>query len=187
MVNAMGVTTSLMTFEEFERLPDEPGKLELLKGDLIRLPPPKRKHMEAAEALFSMLAERLRRMRKRMPDLDLGKAHIEMGYRLGPNSWLRPDVSIAHRGQPGDDYLEGAPALAVEVISESNTAADMEAKVREYLAKGGREVWVVYPKTKAIWIYEADGAAVARQGQFSSSLLPGVSIDLNAILGERAE
>jgi hypothetical protein len=35
----MGTTTSLLTFEEFERLPDEPGKLELLHGELFHVPP----------------------------------------------------------------------------------------------------------------------------------------------------
>jgi Uma2 family endonuclease len=36
----MGGTTPLMTFDEFERLPDEPGKLELIDGELVRMPPP---------------------------------------------------------------------------------------------------------------------------------------------------
>ena len=39
----MGTTTSLMTFEDFERLPEEPGKRELLKGELIELQPAKKK------------------------------------------------------------------------------------------------------------------------------------------------
>ena len=43
---AMTVGTSLMTFEEFERLPEpeQPGKCELLEGELIQLPPAKKKH-----------------------------------------------------------------------------------------------------------------------------------------------
>ena len=40
-MKCMGVSTSLLTFEEFEQLPDDPGKLELLDGELIRLPPAK--------------------------------------------------------------------------------------------------------------------------------------------------
>ena len=49
----MSTTTSgLLTFEEFERLPDEPGKLELLEGELIRMPPAKRKHMYTTQRLF---------------------------------------------------------------------------------------------------------------------------------------
>lgn len=40
----MGATTTQLTFEEFEKLPDAPGKRELLDGELIELPPPKRRH-----------------------------------------------------------------------------------------------------------------------------------------------
>jgi Uma2 family endonuclease len=53
----MGATTSLLTFAEFEQLPDEPGKLELLDGELIRLPPPEFEHMETADQLCDILKE----------------------------------------------------------------------------------------------------------------------------------
>ena len=43
MMKVMGATT-LLTFEEFERLPDEPGKMELLDEEPIRLPPAKLKY-----------------------------------------------------------------------------------------------------------------------------------------------
>ena len=54
---------------------------------------------------------------------DLGEVFSETGYRFGQD-WLVPDVSITHAGQTESKYLEGAPALAVEVISESNTAEE---------------------------------------------------------------
>ena len=42
----MGITTpALMTFEEFEQLEDTAEDLELLQGELIRMPPPFRSHM----------------------------------------------------------------------------------------------------------------------------------------------
>ncbi len=183
-MNAMGVTASLMTFEEFERLPDGPEKLELLEGELIRMPPPEWQHMENAQSFYEALSGALEQLRQSGTAGGLGKVYIEMGYQIGPNSWLRPDVSISHQGQPRRKYLEGAPALAVEIISESNTAAAMDAKVRAYLAHGAREVWLVYPKTRRIWIHEAGSqAAIVRQGSFSSSLLPGVTVDLEQILG----
>lgn len=181
----MDVTTSLMTFEEFERLPDGPEELELLEGELIRLPPPDWKHMEIAHQLQKMLSGALESLRRTGSAGALGEAYIEMGYRIGPDSWLRPDVSISHQDQPRSKYFEGAPALAVEIISESNTAAEMDAKVRKYLDHGAREVWLMYPKTRRVWIHgAASEAALARQGTFSSNLLPGVTLDLNQILGE---
>ena len=51
----MGTTTALLTFEEFERLPDRPGKCELLKGELIELPPSELKHDRTSRRIFRCL------------------------------------------------------------------------------------------------------------------------------------
>ena len=47
--------TLLLSFEEFEQLPDEPGKAELLDGELLRLPPAKRKHSELVRRIHVLL------------------------------------------------------------------------------------------------------------------------------------
>src|SRR2546426_652515 len=126
----MGATTGLMSFEEFERLPEEPGKRELLNGELIELLPAKKKHNQISQRLYRALL----RFAEKLGHED--RLYQEMGYRVTrrPDSWLQPDVSLAHPGQSGEDYYEGAPLLAVEVISESNTAEQMNGKVKVYLA-----------------------------------------------------
>ena len=48
-------TIPRMTFEEFERLPDAPGKLELLQEGLIELPPAKRRHAEIVHRIYECL------------------------------------------------------------------------------------------------------------------------------------
>ena len=55
----MGTTTTLLTFEEFERLPDQPGKRELLDGELIELPPAERNHNQIAQTIFSPVCRAL--------------------------------------------------------------------------------------------------------------------------------
>ena len=110
----------------------------------------------------------------------LGRLHMEFGYRIGANAWLQPDVSIEHQGQPEGDYLEGAPALAVEVIGESNRAEEMDRKVQEYLSNGGIEVWLVYPKTQCVWVFR-QGHAEEFRGELRSELFPGLAIDLTSL------
>ena len=51
----MGTTTTLLTFEEFERLPDQPGKRELLEGELIELPPAELIHNRIAHRIWRLL------------------------------------------------------------------------------------------------------------------------------------
>ena len=180
----MGTTTTLMTFEEFEQLPDEAGKCELLEGKVLRIPPAKRKHMKTTERLYLLLREAVRDLLRRWPELRLGEVHMEMGYRMGstPQSWLQPDVSITQAGQSGDDYYEGAPLVAIEVASDSQSAAHLEAKAQMYLSHGGREVWLIYPKTGHVWICRAGKTTVEQQENvICSEVLPGVEVRLEDI------
>jgi Uma2 family endonuclease len=170
-------TTTLLSFEEFEQLPDEPGKLELLDGELIQLPPAKRKHVEIAHRIYDLLKPVVD---KAEASARLGGAYHEMGYKFSSRAWLQPDVSISHRDQPSGDYLESAPALAVEVISESNSAAQMDRKVKIYLTNGGVEVWLVYPDTRCVWVFR-EGHAEEFQSVLRTSLLPGLEIDLSQL------
>jgi Uma2 family endonuclease len=170
-------TTTLLSFEEFERLPDEPGKSEFLDGELIQLPPAKRKHMDVARRIYLLL---VRAVAGAENSANLGEVYFETGYKFSSRAWLQPDVSIPHRDHPGGDYFESAPALAVEVISESNTAEQMDRKVNVYLTNGGVEVWLVYPKTRCVWVYR-EGHAEQVKGVLRSSLLPGLEIDLSQL------
>src|SRR5689334_20603664 len=102
----MGTTKTLLTFEEFERLPDRPGKRELVKGELIELPPAKKQHNMISTRLFKCLDSTLESAHARGDARALGAVYMEMGYLLEADGWLQPDISITHRDQPGDDYFE---------------------------------------------------------------------------------
>jgi Uma2 family endonuclease len=179
MMSAMGATTTLMTFEEFEHLPDEPNKLELIDGELIRMPPAITKHMRIVMRLYDILRDMVRMLGGMGLPHDLGEVFAETGYLIGSN-WVTPDVSITHAGQQEGKYLEGAPALAVEVISKANTAKMMQRKVKLYLENGAREVWVLYPRTESASVYRGK-TSVEVEGKLTSELLPGLSIDLSEV------
>jgi len=174
-IGSMGITT-LLTLEEFHQLPKETGKKELLDGELIVTRPTNMfDHTETIHDLYDLLKPFGRTS-------GLGRVYIEAGYRLGPRTLLRPDVSIAHPAQPVESNdLTGAPALAIEVVSPSNTADEMNRKVRNYLANGGIEVWVVYPESRSVWVFRA-GRAEEFSGSFRSALIPGLEIDLERLL-----
>jgi Uma2 family endonuclease len=175
----------LLTFERFEQLPDEPGKRELLRGELIELLPAKLKHNHTAHMFYDLLKPALADLHSRGEATTLGEAWHEMGYQISAVSWFQPDVSITHAGQAKGDYFQGAPALAIEIVSESNTAEAIDTKIQDYLAAGALQVWVVYPKRRHLWMYETDGRAVAYSGRFGPTLLPGVELDLDAILADQ--
>jgi Uma2 family endonuclease len=176
-------TTALLTFDEFERLPDQPGKRELLQGELIELPPAELRHNEISERVFLRLHSALIDAHRRGEAADLGKVHHEMGYKLPDDGFVQPDVSVTHAAQEEGKYYGGAPAIAIEVVSASNTEETMEMKVGLYFRYGAREVWRVFPKTRHIVVHIDLASRTIREDEtLTTPLLPGLALTLREIL-----
>jgi Uma2 family endonuclease len=183
MVSMGTTTTALMTFEEFEALPDQPGKRELLKGELIELPVAEFKHNAISHRIFRPLDAALAAARARGEAAELGEVYIEMGYKLAGDGYVQPDVSVTHAGQPTEKYLGGAPAIAIEVVSPSNTAELLDIKTQLYFEFGAREVWIVYPKTKHVMVHlEGSIRKFGEHESVTTPLLPGFELSVRAML-----
>ncbi len=172
-------TRTLVTFEQFEQFHDDGMKHELLKGEHIVVPPPKSRHTRIQQKLSDLL-------RPYVHNHQLGEVHIEAGFRLSSDSWLQPDVSFVRADQirtaDPDGYYQGAPAVAVEVVSDSNTAMHLDLKVEEYLTHGSEEVWVVYPKTRKVLVYFPNGTSkIVAGSELRSDLFPGWSIPVDSL------
>ena len=154
----MAVTTvAPLTLEEFSRLPRDGEQHEISAGELITMAPPKSLHSRIARKLFKLLEAMLERSGSR-------EAFLEAGYVLARNSLTirQPDISVLTkervRSTGEDDYFEGAPELAIEVVSPSDAAEDLQIKVDQYLAAGAKQVWILYPKTKCVHAFFVDGS-----------------------------
>ncbi len=174
-------TRTLLTFEDFEKYQDDGLKHELLEGEHITMPPPKRPHTRVQQNLQDALRPYVR-------EHQLGEVHLEAGFKLSSRTWLRPDVSFVRseqmqRGDP-NEYYEGSPALAIEVASESNTAAQLDLKMELYFAHGAEEVWTVYPKTRRVRAHFPDGHSETLATELRSALFPGWSAPLSVIFAD---
>jgi Uma2 family endonuclease len=169
---------TLSTFEQFEKYPDDGRKHELLNGEHIILPPPKFNHSRIQHNLLDALRHHVRQQQ-------LGDVMMETGFRLSSDTWLQPDVSFVRAEQLArvtpDGYLSGAPALAIEVASESNTAAKLDLKTKLYFGHGAEEVWVVFPETRRVRAHFPEGHSETLATSLQSSLFPGWSAALSAI------
>jgi Uma2 family endonuclease len=56
---------------------------------------------------------------------------------------------------PPTECWEVVPDLAVEFISESNTAAKVDKKIDEFFQAGVAAVWVVFPETRKVYVYDS--------------------------------
>jgi Uma2 family endonuclease len=152
------ITADLMTFEEFEQLPESPGKQELLDGELIELPPARLEHVEIGKRLQQLLETVLHRSR----------VWVETGYRTG-TGWLQPDISVSWPDQPRrQGYFDKAPMLAVEVASRGYTSDQMDRKIARYFSEGASEVWIIHEKTTSMTVCRAD-----RTGEILSRRITG--------------
>jgi Uma2 family endonuclease len=175
------LTTNLLTFEEFERLPDEPGKRELLEGEVIEMPPADWEHYEISMWIYHLLRDALAAAHSRGEARELAKVCHEAGYKFPGNRYVQPDVSITHATQTHEKYLNGAPAIAIEVVSDSNIARQMEKKIELYFRYGAHEVWRVYRDPLHFVIHFADTSRTIREGSVTTPLLPSFELPLSAL------
>ena len=90
---------------------------------------------------------------------------------------------------PKEPIPELVPDLAVEVLSKSNTPAEMKRKRREYFDAGVQLVWIIDPKTRTANVYTApeEPTFIDRDGVLNGGeVLPGFTLAL-AELFARAE
>ena len=172
---------TLETFEQFEQFEDDGLKHELLEGEHIAVPPANFRHNTISHKL-----ERL--MCACVAPRNLGDVRIEAGLKLGANNWLRPDVSFictAHLERPQPrGYIEGAPAVAIEVASESNTPDKLERKRKLFFAYGSEEVWTAFPETREIRIYTPGGPSRMAGDPLETNVLPGWSVPFSGIFAD---
>jgi Uma2 family endonuclease len=100
------------------------------------------------------------------PPRSLGFVVVEqpvLGIWGRPRHGRRPDVLYISRTKlptlPETGDLEVTPDLVVEVVSTHDNVADFEEKLQEYLVAGVRQIWAVYPRTKSVRVYMADGSS----------------------------
>lgn len=115
-------------------------------------------------------------------------------YRLVPGLVRLPDVSFvtwAHfpdRRLPKCRVLGVPPELAVEVLSEGNTEAEMERKRSEYFSAGVQVTWLVDPATRTARVYTDPSAFnLLSEQDFldGGTILPGFRLSLRELI-ERA-
>jgi Uma2 family endonuclease len=156
----MATTTGQISWQAFEQLPDGDGfHREVVEGELIVLPPPKMKH--------SRIARRASRALMPLEDHGVADIHMEAGYKLSddPPTWIEPDVSVLRMDRARattTDYFVGAPELAVEVVSPSETARDLNRKIDALLAGGSLAVWVIYPEEREVRVFVPGGTSYTR-------------------------
>lgn len=100
---------------------------------------------------------------------------------------LAPDIAIMRTSTPPpwNEVTSGPPLLAIEVISPSQTLAELTLKAQVYRQYGVDEVWVVDHKTRVVEVWNAQGQTTLNDAQtLTSTLLPGLSLSVRSLFDE---
>jgi Uma2 family endonuclease len=169
-----------LTAEDFFDLnvPDE--KTELVDGELLRMSPAGGEHGVIALRIGAWLL-----MFVEARQLGVVCA-AETGFlvRRDPDTVRAPDAAFISRekmgeGRPPKKFWPFAPDLAVEVVSPSEGAEQVQERVRDWFAAGARAVWMLYPGTASVHAYRSPSEVrILQRGENltgDDDLLPGFS------------
>lgn len=157
----MTTAKNLLTAEDLLAIPDDGQRYELVRGELITMPPTSHNPGRVA-ARFG------RRIGNFVEEHDLGHdVAAETGVHIerDPDTVRAPDygfISYERAAQPPPlrGFADVIPDLVVEVVSPSDRQPEIDAKTRMWLDAGVRLVLVAYPEVEEVYAHHDDGSVV---------------------------
>ena len=152
----MAAEKTLFTADDLLRLPDGGKQHELVRGELRKMSP-------GGWEQGIVSARLVRRVANHVEDHDLGLVLTnEPGFRIerDPQTVRATDLAFVAKdrvpaSRPSVAFPDFAPDLVAEVVSPSESAADVEEKIHLWLRAGVRLLWVLYPRLRSISVYRS--------------------------------
>src|ERR1700690_548441 len=141
--------TELVSVEEYLHSSFE-HDAEYVEGRIVPRSIPQKPHTKRQVRLVGRLG----------PVADLPGCEVFTEQRIrtqrAPARYRVPDLCVT-QGEPSEDVFTDPPFLCVEILSTDDTAVEVWAKIREYLAFGVAYVWIVDPNTGTGEIHSPEG------------------------------
>ncbi len=174
----------ILTYEDYQRLPDDGRRYEILEGVLHVTPSPTTVHQRVSRRLFSILDAFVR-------EHNLGEVfYAPLDIVFSNVSIMQPDliyVSEARRGIITEKNIAGAPDLVVEIASPSTAGVDKVTKAQVYARYGVPYFWVVDPQQKTLEEYRLERGIYMllrcweENAVFAPELFSGLKVNLKEI------
>lgn len=146
----------LMTAEEFCDFVHRPENdfrfFELVRGEVIEMPPPKKRHGVVTARMHRLLANYACESRSYYTECNDAGVVLERG----PDTVRGPDISLfagEYEEDELDFYSKSPPLLAVEVQSPEDKKKQVAQKIQDYLNNSVQLVWVADPVKRTVTVY----------------------------------
>lgn len=180
----MATATTGLTYRDLRQIPPDRNRYELIEGELLVSAAPNIEHQRKAGSLFVELREFVR-------EHDLGEAFMALcDVVLDPSTVLEPDilfVSKARRSIVKAAYIEGAPDLVIEILSDSSRLIDRFVKRDRYAQFGVDEYWLLEPFEPRVEVLRLEKGKYRVVGVFGpgdaieSPTFPGLRLPLSSL------
>lgn len=172
----------LYSVEEFFLLPEDDNRYELVEGELVKMSGPNYLHGKITIRLINSIGEYL----KRNP---IGEILTNMCFVLSSQNAPIPDVAFVQterlKGIDPHKGFPGAPDLAIEVISPSDTLERVYNKTEMYRKFGVKLIWSVYILDKFVLIHRPNNIKPTFVGLDDElngeNVLPGFNLPINEL------
>ncbi|MGA3074717.1 MAG: Uma2 family endonuclease [Bryobacteraceae bacterium] len=151
-------TTEMVSVEEYLHSSFE-YDAEYVEGRIVPRSLPQKPHSKMQGYLLRMLCPVGDPLRYEVwPEQRIRTQRAPARYRV-------PDLCVT-QGEPSEDVFTDPPFLCVEILSPDDTAVEVWAKIREYLAFGVAYVSIVDPNTGTGEIHSPEGTERVENGRF---------------------
>ena len=178
----MVTTVKKLTYADYEKMPADGFRHEIIEGEEYKTPPPGTNHQTVVLNIAALL-------RAHVVSKKLGRVFVApTAVVFSEHDAVEPDVFFISKANASiitPKNIQGAPDLVVEVLSPSTASNDRGPKLKKYDDGGVREYWIVDPLAKTVEIREFRGTRRTRTYQddqsFQSDLFPGLTVRLEEI------
>ncbi len=147
---AMTPTRVVLTYRDYAALPDDGRRYEIHEGELSVTAAPRTSHQEVSVKLVTAL-------HLHVTTRGLGKVFAApTDVILSDTTVVQPDivyVATDRLARISERGIEGAPTLAVEILSPSTQELDRATKLRLYAGYGVPWYWIVDPDARVVEVY----------------------------------
>lgn len=151
----MATTEKLLTAEEFEELPDDGKRYELIDGELRQMAPTVNWHGEVESKLVVRVGSHVEA--HRLGIVSCGETLFIV--RRDPDRVRATDIAFIRQErvpslEARQHIMEVIPDLVVEILSKSDTIEEISNKIDDWLGAGVQMLWIVDPFRRTVTIYQ---------------------------------
>jgi Uma2 family endonuclease len=177
------------TEAELEALPEDGYLHEVVNGELVMSPKNNWFHGRICTRLLFAIETFNRAHRLgAVPDSSTGFWMFNRNCRAPDVSFVPKARLATHGFKPNEKrFFPGAPDLAVEVLSENNTRAEMDERLKDFFASGTQIAWVIDPEKQHVEIcHSPTRRELVGSGGFldGEQLLPGFRFPIAGLIKE---